>query len=96
MIVLRETITSVRSAKEVFAYACEFSHCEQWDATAISARKTSSGPTGVGTEYDVVCALPLGKLKLRYRVLEWQPDHQVVLEGKCRWFTVTDTITVGV
>lgn len=94
MIMLQEKCSVQRPAKEVFAYACEFANCAQWDATALSSVKIGSAPTGVGTEYDVVCAMPIGKISLRYRVLKWQPDHQVVLEGVCPLFTVTDTITV--
>lgn len=94
MIVLQEQCSLDRPAADVFAYACEFANCAQWDATALSSDKVGSEPTGVGTEYDVVCAMPVGTISLRYRVLKWQPDEQVVLEGVCPLFTVTDTITV--
>lgn len=94
MILLNEKCSVERPVKEVFAYACEFSNCAQWDATALSSDKIGSAPTGVGTEYDVVCAMPIGKITLRYKVLKWEPDHQVVLEGTCPMFTVTDTIMV--
>ncbi len=95
MIALNEQCSVERPAAEVFAYACEFANCAQWDATAISSEKIGDGPTGVGTEYDVVCAMPVGTISLRYRVLKWQPHEQVVLEGVCPLFTVTDTITVS-
>ena len=94
MIVLHEQFTTSRPAREVFAYACEFAHCEQWDATAVSSRRIDAGPTRVGSRYRVVCRLPVGRLALHYRVLKWQPDEQVVLEGSCAAFKVTDTITV--
>jgi dehydrogenase/reductase SDR family protein 12 len=94
MIALHEQIWVERSPIEVFAYACEFAHCEQWDSTASSSVKTSQGPTQVGTEYRVVCDLPVGSITLRYRVVQWEAPNRVVLEGRCHWFTVRDTITV--
>jgi dehydrogenase/reductase SDR family protein 12 len=95
MIVLHEQIIVERSVNAVFSYACEFANCEQWDATAISSEKIDAGPTGVGTQYDVVCSLPVGKLKLRYEVIQWSPGEQVVLRGVCPLFTVTDTIKLS-
>ena len=95
MIVLHEQIIVERSVNAVFSYACEFANCEQWDATAISSEKIDAGPTGVGTHYDVVCSLPVGKLKLCYEVTQWSPGEQVVLRGVCPLFTVTDTIKVS-
>lgn len=95
MIVLHEQFSTRRSVREVFAYAAEFANCEQWDDVVLSARKLDEGPTGVGTRYRVVCRLPAGHITLHYRVLTWQPDRQVILQGVCRWFTVTDTITVS-
>ena len=53
MIVLHEQFTTSRPAREVFAYACEFAHCEQWDATAVSSRRIDAGPTRVGSRYRV-------------------------------------------
>lgn len=95
MIVLHEQCTVDRPIDEVFAYACEFSHCEQWDASAISSVKTGSSPTSVGTQYVVEVAMPVGKITLLYRVEKWEPNRQVVLVGTCSMFTVTDTITVS-
>lgn len=95
MIVLHEQLLVARPAMSVFSYACEFANCEQWDATALSSEKIDAGATAVGTRYDVICALPVGKIKLRYEVIKWIPGEQVVLRGVCPVFTVTDTITVS-
>ena len=82
MIVLTERIQVARPAHEVFTYAGEFAHCEQWDSTASRSLKLSRGRTGKGTEYSVVCRLPLGSLTLRYRVLHWEPPNRVVLQAR--------------
>lgn len=95
MLKLQEELTLSRPAREVFAYACEFENCPEWDSTAVQSEKLSAGPTAIGTTYKVVCTTPLGKLTLRYEVIDWKPDELVILRGSCSLFTVTDTITVS-
>jgi NAD(P)-dependent dehydrogenase (short-subunit alcohol dehydrogenase family) len=94
MTVLNETITLSRPAREVFAYVADFATCEQWDSTATSSRKVTPGPVGVGTRYEVNCALPIGSLDLEYEIVEFEPDSLVVLIGRGRFFEVRDTITI--
>ncbi len=94
MTILNETIQLDRPAREVFAYVADFSTCEQWDATATSAQRRDSGPLGVGSSFDVTCALPVGSVDLVYEILEYEPDQKVVLQGRGRFFNVEDTITV--
>ena len=40
MITLHEQFKLERPALEVFAYACEFANCPQWDSTALTAEKS--------------------------------------------------------
>lgn len=94
MTILNETITLNRPAHEVFAYVSDFANCQQWDATATRSERLDDGPLGVGSRFDVNCALPVGSLDLIYEVTEFQAPHKIVLVGRGRFFEVTDTITV--
>ncbi|MEH6549750.1 MAG: SDR family NAD(P)-dependent oxidoreductase [Pseudomonadales bacterium] len=91
MTVLHETMHISRPVHEVFAYIADFSTCTEWDSTAISSVK-GAGPLGLGSTFDVVCALPLGSLNLHYEIIEWLPNEKVVLRGTCRFFDIEDTI----
>ena len=93
MTVLYESISIERPLKEVFAYAANFANCAEWDSTAFESTKTSPGPLGVGSTFDVRCKVSLGSIKLQYRITDWQPDKSVTLVGECSWFTVTDVIS---
>lgn len=50
---LVERRTIARPLNEVFAYAADFANGEEWDPGVKSAQKTSDGPVGVGTTYDL-------------------------------------------
>lgn len=94
MTTLNETIQIDRPAREVFAYVSDFSTCEEWDATAVETARLDDKPVGVGSRFKVVCEAPVGKLPLEYEIVEYEPDHKVVLVGRGRFFEVRDTILV--
>jgi dehydrogenase/reductase SDR family protein 12 len=95
MLELNEVIEVEREAHEVFAYVANFASCEEWDATAISARITKPGPISKGTEFEVVCALPVGSVTLIYTIVELEQDRLIKLLGVGRFFDVEDTITLS-
>jgi len=43
------TMTIARPMEEVFGYMTDFANVERWEVPETLAKKTSSGPTGVGT-----------------------------------------------
>ncbi len=94
MTTLNETIQIERPAREVFQYVADFATCVEWDSTAIETGRLDEQPVGVGTRYKVVCEAPFGKLPLEYEIVEFEPDHKVVLIGRGRFFEVEDTILV--
>ncbi len=94
MTTLNETIQIDRPAREVFQYVSDFATCMEWDATAIETERLDDQPVGVGTRYKVVCEAPVGKLPLEYEIVEYEPDHKIVLIGRGRFFEVEDTILV--
>lgn len=92
MLELREVIEVPRTASECFHYLRDFSTCQEWDPGVISAKRLTAGPIDAGTAFKVRCALPVGSIDLDYRVDELLPDEQIRLSGRCRYFTVYDTI----
>jgi dehydrogenase/reductase SDR family protein 12 len=98
MTVLHEIVEVKRPVEEVFAYVSDFATTAEWDSTARSARKLSSGAISVGTQFEVVCALPVGSVTLLYTVQKLQKlqDNSVIeLRGQCAFFEVRDTITLS-
>ena len=95
MIALHETIDVNRPIEEVFDYVSDFATTPEWDATALSAGKITPGAVGLGTEFDVVCALPVGRLAIRYEVVTFTPDKLLVLSGSSRFFSVRDEISLS-
>ena len=59
-----------------------------------AVRQSVASEIGKGSTFKLKIKLPVGKLSMLYRVIGWEPGRQVVLEGLCPWFTVTDTITL--
>ncbi len=93
MTTLKETIRVQRPVEEAFAYVADFTSTAEWDATAREAIRLTPGKIGVGTEFLVTCALPIGSVDLHYTITHFQPPQRLVLQGKGRFFDVEDTIT---
>lgn len=93
MTVLLEKIHVARPVNEAFAYVSDFTTTTQWDPVAIRAVKLTSGSVGVGTEFEVVCALPLGSITVTYKVTDFQVDKLIELSGSSRLFDILDTIS---
>ena len=92
MISLHETIDVKRPVVEAFDYIADFRTTTEWDSTADSARKITSGPPGVGTRFDVVCRHPLGRITLHYIITRYEPGQILCLHGHSRFFDIDDEI----
>ncbi len=93
MTVLHETADVARPVDEAFAYVSDFTTTTEWDATALRATKLTPGAIAVGTQFKVVCALPVGSITLMYRVEALLPNKLIVLSGRSRFFDIQDTIS---
>ena len=93
MITLHEEITVQRDIKDCFRYVADFRTIAEWDATALSAKKSTPGPVGLGSRFTVQCAVGPTKVTIDYEVTEYCPWASVVLVGKSRFFEVRDVIT---
>ncbi len=92
MIELKEVISVNRPIDHVFKFTSNFTFIEQWDPGVVSSVKLSQGPVGVGTEYELALCYGIFRLKMRYRIIEYEPPVKVVLEGMGKSFSATDTI----
>ncbi len=93
MITLHEEITVERDIKDCFRYVADFRTVAEWDATALNAKKRTSGPIGLGSRFTVQCAVGPAKVTIEYEITEFYPWASVVLVGKSRFFEVRDVIT---
>ncbi|MCB1677368.1 MAG: SDR family NAD(P)-dependent oxidoreductase [Halioglobus sp.] len=93
MTVLHETVDVSRPVNEAFAYVSDFTTTAEWDPTVLHASQSTPGAIAVGTEFKVVCALPVGSIDLQYRVVELTANKRIVLHGRSRFFNVHDTIS---
>ena len=93
MTVLHEAVDVNRSLEEVFDYVSDFTTTAEWDATAISACKLTPGEIRVGTQFEVICALPVGSVTLLYTVQRLEQNQCVELLGTSRFFEVRDVIS---
>lgn len=93
MIVLHETVDVDRPIEEVFAYVSDFTTTVEWDSTALSARKLTPGAVAVGTQFEVVCGLPVGSVKLLYTTLKLTENTCIELLGTSSFFDARDVIT---
>ena len=93
MTVLNETVDVSRPVDEAFAYVSDFTTTTEWDATALRATKLTPGVIAVGTEFEVVCALPIGSINLHYRIEELETNKLIVLRGRSRFFDIQDRIS---
>ena len=92
MTVLQESVEVPRPVAEVFDYVSDFSTTQEWDATALRARKLSDGPVSVGTRFEVICALPIGSITLTYEVTAFERNVLFELRGCSRFFDIQDSI----
>lgn len=83
-----------RSVEQVFAYAGDLRNLADWDPAVVASTATTAGPYGVGTELLFEAGRLGGGLRLRYRVIEYEPPRLVRMAGGgVRWSSV-DTLTV--
>lgn len=92
MVTLHEKIDVTRPIEEVFRYISDFRTTEEWDSTAVTARKLTPGPVAAGTRFEVVCRQPLGTVTLKYTLTRLEQDQSITLRGSNRFFTVDDEI----
>ncbi|MDH3471876.1 MAG: SRPBCC family protein [Acidimicrobiia bacterium] len=90
---LKEQITVSRDQDEAFAYTADFANIEQWDPGVARSSRTSGGPLGVGSSFDLLVKFGSRTLPMTYRITEYEPSSRVVLEGVGDKIQAVDEIT---
>jgi carbon monoxide dehydrogenase subunit G len=80
---------------DTFAYMATFSNAARWDPGVRSAEQLDPGPVGAGTRFRLVVPFLGRRMSLTYRVTEFRPDAEVVLEASNRLIRSTDRISVA-
>lgn len=89
---LERTLTTQRSAEQVFGYLARFHRVIEWDPSVSRAEKLTAGKPAVGTQFEVDVQFLGTASTLTYQILEFDPPRRLVLQGRAEVYTVTDTI----
>ena len=88
---LERTVRTDRPVGRVFAYLSDFTNTEKWDPGTVETVLVS-GDGGVGTDYRNTSRFAGRESSLTYTVVERVVDERLVLRGRNRSVTVTDTM----
>jgi carbon monoxide dehydrogenase subunit G len=88
---LERTVRTDRPVGRVFAYLSDFTNTEEWDPGTVETVLVS-GDGGVGTDYRNTSRFAGRESSLTYTVVERVVDERLVLRGRNRSVTVTDTM----
>jgi len=83
-----------RPSEEVFTYLADFSNTAEWDPGVADAMKTSEGPVGFRSTFDLVTLFRGRRVPVTYEVTVYEPSRRVVLVGRNKNFTGIDDIGV--
>ena len=83
------TISSGLPPEAAFAYMADFSNVPHWDPSVSRAERVDD------STFDLTVRFGGRDVDLRYRIVEQEPPHRVVLEAPGAGFTSRDTITVS-
>ena len=89
------TIESTLSPAEAFAYMADFSNARHWDPSVDEASRSSDGPLGRGSTFELVVRFGGRKLPMRYELVSFDEPRAFVVESRKPSFTSRDTITVS-
>ena len=90
-----KTVTIGRPPGEVFAYLANFETTAEWDPGITTATKTSAGPIGIGSTFDLISDFRGRKIPVTYEITEYDPPHRFVIVGRNDKFVGTDHIRVS-
>lgn len=88
---LERTVRTDHPVGTVFAYLSDFTNTEDWDPGTVETVLVS-GDGGVGTDYRNTSRFAGRESSLTYTVVERVEDERLVLRGRNRSVTVTDTM----
>ena len=90
-----KTVTIGRSPAEVFEYLANFETTAEWDPGIVTATRTSDGPIGIGSTFDLISDFRGRKIPVTYEITEYDPPSRFVIVGTNKQFVGTDDIRVS-
>lgn len=93
MITLTEAIEVPRAIEECFRYVADFRTTVEWDATATEAKKTTAGPVGLGSQFQLRCKAGPTSIAINYEITGYTPWQSLELMGSSSLFQIRDLIT---
>ncbi|MDH3540488.1 MAG: SRPBCC family protein [Acidimicrobiia bacterium] len=92
---ISKTVTIDRPPAEVFEYLANFETTAEWDPGITTATKTSRGPIGVGSTFDLIATFRGRTIPVTYEITEYDPPSRFVIVGRNKQFVGTDDIRVS-
>lgn len=81
MVLMTTSVTIARTPPEVFSYISNFENMPEWADDVAYCRKTTEGPAGAGTTYELAQVRMGGKTYAStVRLLDIDPDHRISAE----------------
>lgn len=89
------TVTSPRSAEDVYDYLADLNNLPEWDPETKEAKQTSEGEAQrVGARFRLRAGRWLGTGGMGYEVVELERPHRIVARGDSALGGGTDTFTI--
>ena len=79
-------ITIDRPIEMVWKFMTDFESYPKWHKGMVEAKKTSEGPTGVGTTVEVVADV-LGRHKMQLMITDYEPNKRIAWRVDVRGVT---------
>jgi carbon monoxide dehydrogenase subunit G len=92
MVQLRETRLIAVPIDQAFDYTANFANLQEWDPGIAASARTSKGPVGLGSRFDVLATFGSRQIPMVYEITEFDGPHRVVLEGTGGALTAIDEI----
>ena len=89
------TIESTLSPAEAFAYMADFSNALHWDPSVVEASRSTGGPVGEGSAFDLVVKFGGRRLAMKYELVAYDEPHSFMVESRQKSFISRDTVTVA-
>ncbi len=74
-------IATPRALNEVFDYLADFSNTLEWDPGVVESQRLDDDPVKQGSEFRIVAELLGRRTSLLYKIVEFDPPHQVTFRG---------------
>ena len=88
-------IESTLSPAEAFAYMADFANALHWDPSVVEASRSTEGPLGEGSAFDLVVKFGGRRLAMKYELVAYDEPRSFTVESRQKSFTSRDTVTVA-